>query len=50
MNKVAVNTSVPVIEGMNIDEAEREYCGGNDGIELLRWFTSEGNHAFCERW
>ena len=45
MDQVAVNTSIAVHEGVNINKAERKYGGGDNGIELPGGSRIESDHA-----
>src|ERR1051326_5548463 len=45
VHQVSVNTSVAVLERMNIDKPEREHGGRDDGVELLLCRLIESDQA-----
>src|SRR3954470_14310969 len=49
VHQISMNTSIAVLERMNIDESKREHRGRQDGIELCLCRLIESNQARHER-
>ena len=50
VDQVAVDAAVAILEGVDVDEPERQDGGGQHGIELPRRGPLEGDQAGGERW